>query len=125
MPNPIDALGGKPRGFQEIKQTLQNHVREASFIVADKWKATAAALRNLGLKHAPFINHSKGFTDRATGFHSNDAESENDRIKRWNRARYGALTLSELEMHEYIFYVNGGKCMIDVMRGLAYSKGCV
>ena len=35
--------------------------------------------------------HSICWRDRATGFHSNDVESEFNRFKRWVRERYGQL----------------------------------
>ena len=70
-------------------------------------------------KHAPAINHSKEFRDRAMGFHSNDIESENARLKRWSRKRYGVLQLSELDLLEYTFMINKCSAMSGIMEGLA------
>ena len=58
-----------------------------------------------------------------TGWHSNDIESENNRLKHWSRVRYSALKISELDMHEYAYYVNAGDTMADVMLGLAVAGG--
>ena len=66
-----------------------------------------------------------GYRDNETGFHTNDAESENSRLKRWSRLRYGRLSLDAHEMDEYIFYVNVGESMGAVMRGLAVSNGFI
>ena len=59
----------------------------------------------------------------ALGFHTNDVESENNRIKHWARARYSTLKLEESDMYEYVFYTNVGKSMTDVMHGLAVANG--
>ena len=67
--------------------------------------------------------HEDGYRDKATGFHTNDVESENDRIKTWNRHRMGQLRLHKNDMDEYMFYVNYGKDMSVVMEGLAAANG--
>ena len=66
----------------------------------------------------PPINHSLEFRDRESGFHSNDIESENSRLKLWSRKRYSKLMLTELDLHEYAYYVNVGATMEDVMAAL-------
>ena len=63
--------------------------------------------------------HETCFRDPTTGFHTNDAESENSRLKSWSRKRYGKLFISSGEMDEYVYYVNGGDSMSAVMKGLA------
>ena len=93
-------------------------IKKGSFLVFDKWGGTVKAVKELGFKHAPPVNHSKEFRDRATGFHSNDIESENQRLKHWSRIRYGRLMLSELDVHEYAYYVNVGHTMHLVFQGL-------
>ena len=67
--------------------------------------------------------HKEGYRDVHTGFHTNDAESENSRLKDASRARYGHLRLTEDELAEYAFYVNIGSSMPNVLRGLAVSGG--
>ena len=59
----------------------------------------------------------------STGFHTNEAESENNRLKKWSRTRYGKLQLNVSEMDEYVFYVNVGSRMCDVFHGLAMANG--
>ena len=62
--------------------------------------------------------------DFATGFHSNDAESEIARVNRFCRCRHsGVLTLSKRFMDEYTFYVNRGNSIDVIMDGLATSNG--
>ena len=94
-------------------------MRRGSFLVYDKWAATIAAVRQLGYAHSPPVDHSKGFRDRSTGFHSNDIESENARFKAWSRKRYGKLQLEELDLCEYAFYVNVSNAFDDVLSALA------
>ncbi len=89
----------------------------------DGWKATDSAATRLGYNNAPPVRHDKAYRDTTTGFHTNDAESENHRLKRWSRHRYGKLSLDAAEMDEYIFYVNVGNDMQAVMKGLATANG--
>ena len=65
------------------------------------------------------MKHEDGYRDVKTGLHTNDVESENARLKKWNRQRYGRLNINEHEMNEYVYYTNVGDSMEDVMRGLA------
>ena len=74
------------------------------------------------------MNHSVGFRDRVSGFHSNDVESENNRIKRFLRKRYGLLLLGRrknlsnetvLDMYEYVYRVNVGPSFESYMKALA------
>ena len=74
---------------------------------------------------APPVCHESAYRDVETGFHTNDAESENHRVKRWSRARYGKLNLTEADMGEYVYYVNVGDDVSSVMRGLATASGGV
>ena len=81
------------------------------------------AVAALGYKHAPPVNHSAGWRDANTGYHSSDVESENNRVKAWSRSRYGRLSLSALELHEYAYYINVGNPMTDIMKGMATASG--
>ena len=120
---------GRPRNCLPVapdcQDTLQGAVRKNSFLVHDGWTSTQAAVEQLGYKHAPAVKHDEGYRDVETGFHTNDAESENSRVKGWNRHRYGKLMVTKEEMDEYVFYVNVGEGIGDVMKGLAYANGGV
>ena len=118
LPKKADAQQEKPRGFDEIRDTIKARIKPGSILVNDKWKSTVKAVESLGFKHAPPINHSVEFRDRVTGFHSNDIESENNRLKHWSRIRYGRLSLGELDLHEYSFYINVGRDMKTICRNL-------
>ena len=107
-----------PRGMEEIRDTLKMCIKKGTKLVFDKWEATKSAAKKLGYDYAPPINHSVEFRNSATGFHSNDVESENNRLKHWSRVRYCKLSLSELDMHEYAYYVNVGSTMKDVMAAI-------
>ena len=41
------------------------------------------------------------------------------RLKHWSRVRYSRLQLSELDLHEYTFYVNVGSSVDTVFKALA------
>ena len=92
-------------------------------MVRDGWSSTAAAIKALGFKSPPGVVHEKGYRDKATGFHTNDVESENNRIKKWSRHRMGHLRLRKGDMDEYMFYVNYGTDMSVVMEGLGVANG--
>ena len=123
LPSSKKAIKNKPRGFDEIKATVQKHVAKGSFLVFDGWRATEKAVNSLGYKYAPPVKHEKHFRDPSTGFRTNDAESENNRLKKWSRTRYGKLQLNVSEMDEYVFDVNVGSSMCDVFHGLAMANG--
>ena len=122
LPRKADAAQKKPRGLNEITNTLRAHVAKGSMLVFDGWTSTKTAVEQLGYKHAPPVKHDSVYRDPTTGFHTNDAESENARLKSWSRRRYGRLNLSEAEMCEYVYYVNAGASMPCVLRGLAASN---
>ena len=119
LPKRSEASHNKPRGLVEIKKTIQNHVVKGSNLIFDSWKSTVSAAKQLGFKSAPPVNHSIEFRNRTTGFHSNDIESENSRLKHMSRVRNGRLMLNELDLHEYAFYINRGKSMACVLKALA------
>jgi hypothetical protein len=64
-----------------------------------------------------------GYRDPTTGFHTNDAESENSRLKKWSRHRYGKLNITTNEMNEYVFYSNVGSGLFDILKGMAVGGG--
>ena len=118
LPKAADAVRGRPRGLEEIADTMALRIHEGTKLVFDQWRSTKAAARKLGYEYVPPINHSLEFRDPETGFHSNDIESENSRLKLWSRKRYSKLMLTELDLHEYAYYVNVGSTMEDVMAAL-------
>ena len=122
LPRTSQAVNNKPRGLHEIRDTLHSRVRKHSTLVFDGWTATTKAADQLGYKHPPSVKHDKCFRDVATGFHTNDAESENNRLKKWSRQRHGYLRIEEPDMQEYMFYVNVGSSMMSVLEGLARSN---
>ena len=94
--------------------------------------------KRLGYRHAPPVNHTAGWRDSATGYHSNDVESENNRIKAWLRKRYSKVRLDvttapeedsvpgeefALDLYEYGYYVNVGESMDNVFHGLRSAAG--
>ena len=113
-----EATKGKPRGYEEISDTLPMLVHRGSIVVSDKWWSTRKAVRSLGFASPPGINHGVEFRDRATGFHSNDIEAEFQRLKAWPRARYTRLQLTELDLHEYTFYSNMSDSVCKVLEAL-------
>ena len=123
LPSSTKAMKNKPRGFEEIQDTVQSHVAKGSYLIFDGWTSTLKAVEALGYHHAPPVKHEKHFRDPQTGFHTNDAESENNRLKKWSRMRYNKLQLNTCEMDEYIFYINVGSSMSSVFHGLRMANG--
>ena len=123
LPRKSEAMSGKSRGFHEIKDTIKTYIKPQSKLVFDKWSATVSAVRALGYEHAPPVNHTVGWRDYETGFHTNDVESENNRIKGFVRRRYGKLVVKELDLFEYTFQVNQGSSFKVLMDGLAVANG--
>ena len=124
LPKKTEAIRGKPRGVAEIKKCLDSRIHRKSFLIFDKSSYGEKAAKQMGYRHAPAVNHGTGWRDFKTGFHSNDAESENARFKRFSRRRYsGKLNLSASFLYEYAFYVNMGDSISIIMQGLAASNG--
>ena len=130
LPNKEEAPQGKPRGLESIQQVLRQRITKKTFLVFDKWLSTVSATKKLGYKSAPPVNHSSGFRNKA-GFHSNDVESENNRIKAFYRRRYGRMIMSKrvgltndklLDMYEYTFRVNVGATFAHMMKALAKAS---
>ena len=116
---------------------MQTYIDKGSFLIFDEWKSSKAAVERLGYRHAPPVNHSMAWRDVETGFHSNDVESENARLKSWLRAHLH-ISVTDREdpddaslfshsfsrdMNEYCFDVSVGKSFRDAMRGLAVAAG--
>ena len=112
-----------PRGLQEISDTLATRIKKGTFLVHDGWTSTDSAIERLGYSHAPPVVHEKEYRDTSTGYHTNDAESENSRFRAFGWRRYGRLQLNKDELDEYIFYVNVGQDVKSVLEGLAVANG--
>ena len=68
--------------------------------------------------------HKVKWRNAKSGFHTKDIESENNKVKDWNRARYSILKLTGRDFNDYTYYSNGGgDPMKDIMKGLAASAG--
>ena len=93
LPRRENAPRGTPRGLVSMAAVIKQRVKKRSFLVFDGWKSSEAAVKRLGFRYAPPVDHSSGWRDRSTGFHSNDIESENSRMKIWLRARYSNMPL--------------------------------
>ena len=133
LPHRDVAPNRKPRGLTSIKNVITKHIKKKSFLVFDGWKSSSAAATRLGYRFAPPVNHSKAWRDRETGFHSNDVESENSRLKTWLRQRYTKLrlTISQptygaegdesldlLDLYEFAHYTNVGKSIATIMHSI-------
>jgi len=123
LPKSAMALEGKPKGVAEIRETLRTRIKKGTILVFDGWGPTEIAADEEKFRHAPPVVHEMEFRDRETGFHSNDIESENERLKHWSRTRNGTLRLTELDLHEYSFYINGGDAVEDIMKALSIAGG--
>lgn len=133
LPKPALAPSQKPRGKVSMERALAACISKKAFLVHDAWTASTAAIKSMGYKAAPPVNHSVGWRDNSTGFHSNDIESEFSRLKNLVRERYGRLSFQatlgtsepeedeELDLgdlYEYAFRVNVGSSFEDVRRAL-------
>ena len=114
---------------------------QEAFVVHDSWKDSSAANEALCFKSAPPVNHSIGWRDSATGFHSNDIESEFARLKSMVRERYGRVSFqSTLEtdeaetenasvdlgdLYEYAFRVNIGSSFHHVLKSASAGFTCL
>ncbi len=144
LPPRAQAPDGKPRGVESMAKVIKTHIKPKSFLVFDGWQQSAIAVKKLGYKHAPPVNHTTGWRDVVTGFHSNDIESENARLKRVVRKRYSTLDFhmnaykasgdadnegaaevitDSLLLHEYQFYMNIGSGFDEIMHWLALVDG--
>lgn len=140
LPRAEDAPNKKPRGHASMTSVVEKYVNKGSFLIFDGWRSSEAAVKQLGYCHAPPVNHSIGWRDTVTGFHSNDIESENSRLKGWLRARYTDLRISvqdqtggeetynyagsiSRDLSEYCYNVNVGPTVGDAMKGVAAAAG--
>ena len=117
-----------------MERALAACISKKAFLVHDAWTASTAAIQSVGYKAARPVNHSVGWRDNSTGFHSNDIESEFSRLKHLVRERYGRLSFQatletsqpeecdgELDLgdlYEYAFRVNVGSSFEDARQAL-------
>ena len=142
LPRPEDAPNRKPRGLVSMKRVLRKHIKNKSSLVLDGWESSKAAVVQLGYRHAPPVNHTLGWRNSENGFHSNDIESKNNKLKTWMRVRHtklqfqGIMELPSLshdndvpveecspDLYEYAFYINVGTDMEHVMRAVRCVAG--
>ena len=123
MPSKYEAEKEKPRGKEEIKKAMVEHIKKGSKLVLDGWTSSLVGAEEANFQHVPPVVHEVNWRDVETGWHSNDIESEFNRFKHSSRVRYGVLSVTELDLHGYSFYVNGGDEVADVMKGLSFSAG--
>ena len=116
-----NVMKGKPRGFDEIRATVQSDVQKGH-----TWclmvGLPGGKSRSFWSSICSPPKHERHFRDPRTGFHTNNAESENSRVKTWTRQRYGKLHLNEIEMDEYIFYVDAGSSASKSVSGTRHGK---
>lgn len=134
LPKPALAKDGKSRGTASMKMALTKCISKKAFAVHDAWKASSAAIAQLGYKSAPPVNHSAGWRDPKTGFHSNDIESEFSRLKGKVRERYGRLcfqatassssddAVEDGDLYEYAYRVNIGDGFNDILKALIMAS---
>jgi hypothetical protein len=118
LPHKDNAIEGKPKGKPEIVKAMREYIHKGSKLIFDGWRASESAAKELGFAYAPPVVHEVCWRDVQNGWHSNDIESEFSRLKTWSRRRYGKLSITELDLHEYTFYVNAGNDMSTIMNGL-------
>lgn len=135
LPGVEEAPQKKPRGGQTLTAYFQRHIEADSDIVSDKWPSTPNAARSAGLRVRGQVNHSAGFRNSRTGFHTNDMEAEWSRFKTWYRQKFTHMRLSnatteqakrrklQRHVHEYVYYSNVGRTMADVMLAFVHANG--
>ena len=123
LPHPEVAPANKPRGKESLMQDFDACIHKGAKVIGDGWEATASAAQELGME-VKQCNHTANFRNRNTGAHSNDAESEVARFKRWSRGKWGftcilndrdqAKKKEHMERHlsEYIAETNMGTGMV-------------
>ena len=133
LPEAESAIEHKPRGKYTLAQVLYERLGRESLGVADMWPSTAAASSMSGRELLGQVNHTYTFRDDVTGIHTNDIESEWNRLKTWYEKKYYRLRGSracgeqqqrvvlELHLYEYMYYTNVGRSMADIMMAFRHS----
>ncbi|CAE7726195.1 unnamed protein product [Symbiodinium sp. CCMP2592] len=119
------ALQGKPRGAQQLKKVIKHHIKPGTKPVTDGWAPSASVVNSLAHfdEHA-VVNHSKEWRNE-DGYHTNDIESENNRLKTWARRRWGRLPpkCTDEMLMEYVFRVNVGSSFMCVLTAVQHDAG--
>ena len=139
LDHPETALEKKPRGAASISKVLSEHVKPGSKIASDGWISTTKAAKDNGLKMLGTCDHGTNFRNPKTGVHSNDAESEVARYKKWHRSKWTSVrTLNTKDqstkqkhmkgkISEYVLQTNIGDAMqVDmatIMQALSKLAG--
>ena len=146
LPPPSVAEEGKPRGWKSMLPVIKKHVKKGSHIVKDGWRGSTKAVQSahgMRYKLLPEVIHEKHFRDPKTGLHTNDAESEINRLKQWMRKKYarlgsrdrksgssssdtaevGSTTSLSFKLDEFMFLKNVGNDMGQVMVAFQWVNG--
>ena len=136
LPEADQAPEQKPRGVQSLAQRMHAAILSGSLVVSDEWAATEPAVVGQGRVMEGQVSHTHSFRHSETGIHSNDIESEFARFKLWSLTKFGSFRASNAPLEgdkrlelarkliEYMFYVNVGKKMSDVMSAFSYATMC-
>ncbi|CAK0890851.1 unnamed protein product [Prorocentrum cordatum] len=112
----------RQRAGRNRQETVQSRARMGAMVVYDGWTSTDAAVQELGYERPPPVRHEgNARRDKETGFHTNDAESENSRLKAWIRSRHGKLNIAPGDVDECIYYISMGSGVGKFLDGLAHS----
>lgn len=125
LPASRNALQGKPRGTQQLKKVIKHHIKPGTKPVTDGWAPSASAVNSLGhFEEHAVVNHSKEWRNE-DGYHTNDIESENNRLKTWARRRWGRLPpkCTDEMLMEYVFRVNVGSSFKCVLTAVQHAAG--
>ena len=116
---PAKAVGGKPKGAQELAGVMGGHIRPETMVISDGWRRTKGACGKLKVSHKTAEHRDTFLSDE--GYHSNDAASEISRFRRWVRAKYGSCWTGAKGEHgqrlqgilaEYQLFSNHGSQMV-------------
>ena len=72
-------------------QVLSEHVKPGSKIASDGWTSTTKTAKDTGLNVLGTCDHGTNFPTPKTGVHSNDAESEVARYKKWHCSKWTSV----------------------------------
>ena len=124
-----------------MQVTLKRHIKKHSICIKDGWVLSTKAIkesRDMGYKLLPPVVHKKHFRDPNTGLHSNDAESEINRVKSWMRKKYALIRGEELKndlvdgiprntlsyhLDEFMCLKNAGDTMDSIMETFRFNNG--
>ena len=124
LPMAHQSRHGKPRGEEELKALFQGHTKRGAISVTDEWPGTMAAIKRLRRSgQHKVVKHQDEWRNKE-GWHTNDGESENGRMKQWARTRHGKLpVVTQSLLDEYMFGVNVGRSFDNITSALSSGIG--